>query len=311
VGRDTWRWVTDGGLETDLIFHADVELPEFAAYPLVWSDRGRDLLREYYAAYARIAATALVGLRLETPTWRANPDWGARLGHHRAELSDANRRSVAMLQELREDWRDRIPEIRVTGMVGPRGDGYDAWPAVDADEAADYHQPQVRAFAEAGADAVAALTLTGPGEAIGVVRAADAYGLPVAVSFTVETDGRLPDGTSLAEAIDRVDEAAPPAHFMVNCAHPTHVIPGLAAVGDRAERIRGLRSNASTQTHAELDEAETLDEGDVDLLVSTHRELEALLPALEIIGGCCGTDARHVAALWDVALDGGRIEDRG
>jgi homocysteine S-methyltransferase len=305
VERETWRWVTDGGLETDLIFHADVELPEFAAYPLLWSDRGRDLLRDYYEGYARIAATAGAGLRLETPTWRANPDWGARHGHDRGTLTDVNREAVTMLHALADDWRDRISEIQVIGMIGPRGDGYAGWPSVDADEAADYHQPQVRAFAEAGADAVAALTLTGPDEAIGVVRAADAFGLPAAVSFTVETDGRLPDGTTLVAAIARVDEAAPPAYFLVNCAHPTHVSPGLATIGDRAERIHGLRSNASTQTHAELDEAETLDEGDLDLLVSTHRELETLLPGLEIVGGCCGTDARHVAALWGVAPGAG------
>jgi homocysteine S-methyltransferase len=305
VGPETWRWVTDGGLETDLIFHAGVELPEFAAYPLVWSEDGRDLLRHYYEAYAGIAASAGAGLRLETPTWRANPDWGARLGHDRTALADVNRKSVEMLHGLAGEWRDRIPEILVTGMVGPRGDGYDASPAIGADEAADYHQPQVRAFAEAGADAVAALTLTSPAEGIGVVRAADAYGLPVGVSFTVETDGRLPDGTSLAEAIDQVDAVAPPAYFLVNCAHPTHVLPGLDSLGERVQRIRGLRSNASTQTHAELDEAETLDEGDVELLVNTHRQLEALLPALEIVGGCCGTDARHVAALWRVAPPAG------
>jgi S-methylmethionine-dependent homocysteine/selenocysteine methylase len=205
-----------------------------------------------------------------------------------------------MLQGFAEEWRNRVPEIMVTGMLGPRGDGYAPGPAVDPDEAADYHQPQVRAFAEAGAGAVAVLTLTDPGEAIGVVRAADSYGLPVAVSFTVETDGRLPDGTTLADAIDRVDEAAAPAYFLVNCAHPTHVLPGLAGLGERAERIHGLRSNASTQTHAELDAAETLDEGDLDLLVGSHRDLEDLLPALEVVGGCCGTDARHVAALWGV-----------
>jgi S-methylmethionine-dependent homocysteine/selenocysteine methylase len=301
VGPETWRWVTDGGLETDLIFHAGVDLPEFAAYPLVWSDDGRDLLRHYYEAYARIAADAGAGLRLEAPTWRANPDWGARLGHDRTALADANRESVEMLHGLAGQWRDRIPEILVTGVVGPRGDGYDASPAIGADEAADYHQPQVRAFAEAGVGAVAALTLTSTAEAIGVVRAADAYGLTVGVSFTVETDGRLPDGTSLAEAVDEVDAAAPPAYFLVNCAHPTHGLAGLDSLGERVQRIRGLRSNASTQTHAELDEAETLDEGDVELLVSTHRQLEALLPALEIVGGCCGTDARHVAALWGVA----------
>jgi homocysteine S-methyltransferase len=181
VGRETWRWVTDGGLETDLIFHHDVELPEFAAYPLVWTDHGRTLLRGYYAAYAEIAAAAGAGLRLEAPTWRANTAWGARLGHDRATLADVNREAVTMLQSLAEEWRDRVPDVLVTGMIGPRGDGYAAGPVVDADEAADYHEPQVRAFAEAGAAAVAALTLTDAGEAIGVVRAADAYGLPVAV----------------------------------------------------------------------------------------------------------------------------------
>jgi S-methylmethionine-dependent homocysteine/selenocysteine methylase len=300
MGREGWHWVTDGGLETDLIFHHDVDLPEFAAYPLVWTDDGRSLLRSYYEGYAAIAAAAGAGLRLESPTWRANTDWGERLGHDRRTLADVNREAVGLLQGFAEEWRDRVPEILVTGMIGPRGDGYAAGPVVDPDEAADYHSPQVRAFAEAGADAVAALTLTDAGEAIGVVRAADSFGLPVAVSFTVETDGRLPDGTTLGDAIDRVDEAAPPAYFLVNCAHPSHVLPGLVGLGDRAGRIHGVRSNASTQTHAELDEAETLDEGDLDLLVATHRELEERLPALEIVGGCCGTDARHVAALWGV-----------
>jgi S-methylmethionine-dependent homocysteine/selenocysteine methylase len=300
MGRESWRWVTDGGLETDLIFHHDVDLPEFAAYPLVRTDDGRDLLRSYYEGYAAIAATAGAGLRLESPTWRANTDCGERLGHDRRTLADVNREAVTLLHGWAEEWRDRVPETLVTGMIGPRGDGYAPGPIVDPDEAADYHSPQVRAFAEAGAAAVCALTLTDPGEAIGVVRAADSFGLPVAVAFTVETDGRLPDGTTLAEAIDRVDGGAPPAYFLVNCAHPTHVLPGLAGLGDRAGRIHGVRSNASTQTHAELDEAETLDEGDLDLLVTTHRELEDLLPALEIVGGCCGTDARHVAALWGV-----------
>jgi homocysteine S-methyltransferase len=300
MGRDGWHWVTDGGLETDLIFHHGVDLPEFAAYPLVWTDDGRSLLRSYYEGYAAIAESAGAGLRLEAPTWRANTDWGERLGHDHRTLADVNREAVGLLQGFAEEWRDRVPEILVTGMIGPRGDGYAAGSVVDPDEAADYHSPQVRAFAEAGAGAVAALTLTDAGEAIGVVRAADSFGLPVAVSFTVETDGRLPDGTTLGDAIDRVDEAAPPAYFLVNCAHPSHLLPGLAGLGDRAGRIHGVRSNASTQTHAELDEAETLDEGDLDLLVATHRELEEHLPALEIVGGCCGTDARHVAALWGI-----------
>lgn len=296
-----WRYVTDGGLETDLIFNHGVDLPEFAAYPLVWTDDGRALLRSYYDGYADIAGAVGAGLRLETPTWRANPDWAALLGHDVRRASDANRTAVELLQGMAHEWRDRVPDIVVTGSVGPRGDGYAVGDAVDADEAADYHAPQVRAFAEAGAQAVCALTLTDPGEAVGVVRAADSFGLPVGIGFTVETDGRLPDGTTLRSAIEQVDAVAPPAYFLVNCAHPQHVLPALDDDAPWVERVRGLRSNASTASHAELDEAEVLDAGDLSVFVPSHRALEERLPALEIVGGCCGTDARHVAALWGVS----------
>jgi len=295
-----WRYVTDGGLETDLIFHHGVDLPEFAAYPLVWTDEGRALLRAYYDGYADVAGAVGAGLRLETPTWRANPDWAALLGHDIRTVSDANRAAVELLQGMAHEWRDRVPDIVVTGMVGPRGDGYAVGDAVDADEAADYHAPQVRAFAEAGAQAVCALTLTDPGEALGVVRAADSFGLPVGIGFTVETDGRLPDGTTLQSAIEQVDAVAPPAYYLVNCAHPQHVLPAFDDDGPWVERVHGLRSNASSASHAELDEAEVLDEGDLAVFVPAHRALEDRLPALEIVGGCCGTDARHVAALWGV-----------
>lgn len=296
----TWRWVTDGGLETDLIFHHGADLPEFAAYPLLRSDDGRDLLRRYYEGYARIAEQAGRGLRLEAPTWRANPDWGAALGDDAAALDDVNRSAVRLMRDLAEEWSGRVDGTTVVGMVGPRGDGYAAGSAASAEEAADYHHAQISVFAREGADEVAALTLTDTREALGVVRAADAAGIPAVVSFTVETDGRLPDGTPLGEAIETVDAVAPPSYFMVNCAHPQHLLPAFASPGPWVERIRGLRSNASTLTHAELDEAESLDEGDLAVLVSSHREVEQHLPALEIVGGCCGTDARHVAALWGV-----------
>jgi len=298
---DTWRWVTDGGLETDLIFHHGVDLPEFAAYPLLRTDDGRALLRLYYEGYARVAEQAGRGLRLESPTWRANPDWGAALDDDAFALDDVNRSAVGLMRDLACEWIDRVADTTVVGMVGPRGDGYAAGSAGSADEAAEYHAAQIAAFAHEGADEVAALTLTDTREAVGVVRAAEVAGIPAVVSFTVETDGRLPDGTPLGEAIETVDAVAAPSYFMVNCAHPQHLMPAFERSGAWVERIRGLRSNASTQTHAELDEAETLDEGDVDVLVSSHRAVEALLPALEIVGGCCGTDARHVAALWGVS----------
>jgi S-methylmethionine-dependent homocysteine/selenocysteine methylase len=295
-----WGYVTDGGLETDLIFHRGVDLPEFAAYPLVRTDGGRAMLRDYYDGYARIAERAGRGLRLETPTWRANPDWGARLGDDETTLADANRAAVELVREVAEQWADRVSDIVVSGNVGPRGDGYVAGDVPDPDEAAAYHAPQLEAFAAAGADEAAVLTLTSAAEAIGVARAAQAAGLPLMVAFTVETDGRLPDGTPLADAVAQVDSVAAPASYMVNCAHPAHVLPAFGSDGAWSGRIRGLRVNASRLTHAELDEAESLDEGDLDDLVPAHRTLEGRLPGLDVVGGCCGTDARHVAALWDV-----------
>ncbi|MFC5178744.1 homocysteine S-methyltransferase family protein [Nocardioides taihuensis] len=291
------RFVTDGGLETDLIFHRGVDLPEFAAFPLVDHADGRHLLTGYYDDYAAIARDAGAGLLLETPTWRANPDWGAALGYDAADLDRFNQAAVELLLVFREQHPDLT--VLVSGNIGPRGDGYVAGEKADPDEAADYHAAQVRSLTRAGVDAVHALTLTGPEEAVGVVRAARDAGIPVGISFTVETDGRLPDGTPLADAIGQVDAAAPPDWFGVNCAHPTHVTPGLDG-GAWQSRISTVRPNASTMTHEELDAMEVLDEGDLGHLASSLGELRADLPALTTIGGCCGTDARHVRALWGV-----------
>jgi S-methylmethionine-dependent homocysteine/selenocysteine methylase len=295
-----WTYVSDGGLETDLIFHHGVDLPEFAAYPLLRHADGRALMRWYFEGYAAIAERAGAGLRLESPTWRANPDWGALLGDDAHALDVANQEAISFLHAIADDWRGRVADVKVVGMIGPRGDGYAAGSASTPDEAADYHVAQVASFATAGVDEIEALTLTDANEARGVARAADSVGIPVVISFTVETDGRLPDGSTLRDAVATVDADVSPAYFMVNCAHPQHVLAALDDAGPWVERIRGMRSNASTLTHAELDEAETLDEGDLEVLVSSHRALEQHLPALDIVGGCCGTDARHVAALWGV-----------
>jgi S-methylmethionine-dependent homocysteine/selenocysteine methylase len=291
--------VTDGGMETDLIFHHGVDLPLFAAFPLVDTPAGRSLLTAYYDEYAAIARRAGAGLMLESATWRANPDWGDRLGYSPADLARVNRDAISMLAELRERYRGDLADVVISGMVGPRGDGYQPGEEPGPDEAADYHAAQIEALAAAGADIVSAYTLTSIGEAIGIVRAASSAGVPAAISFTTETDGRLPGGESLAEAITRVDAAARPAYFQVNCAHPVHVAAALAEPGSWRERIYGVRYNASTRSHAELDEAADLDEGDIGLLAGRHRQLAAGLPALAIVGGCCGTDARHVEALWN------------
>jgi homocysteine S-methyltransferase len=123
--------------------------------------------------------------------------------------------------------------------------------------------------------------------------------IPAAVSFTVETDGRLPTGQPLHEAIDQVDAetSSGAAYFMVNCAHPTHFADALEYDGAWRQRLVGLRANASSKSHAELDESTELDEGDPQDLGARHAALRDRLPNVTVLGGCCGTDARHVAAI--------------
>ena len=291
-------YVSDGGLETDLIFNRGVDLPEFASFPLVEDDRGRGLLRDYYDGYAAVARRAGAGLTLESPTWRANPDWGARVGYDAGALDRVNRAAIGFLDQLRESYTD-LEDVRIIGTIGPRGDGYVAGEKADPDEAAAYHRGQVEAFADAGVDVVAAYTITGPEEGIGIARAARQAGVPVLVGFTVETDGRLPDGTALREAVALVEAEDAPDGFIVNCAHPTHIAPALED-GDWLGRIVQVNPNASTLSHAELDAAEELDAGDLGLLTASYDALRAQLPGLAVVGGCCGTDARHVAALRGV-----------
>lgn len=294
-------WVTDGGLETDLLFNRGIDLPDFAAFPLVSDAAGVEVLSAYYADYAAIARAAGAGLVLETPTWRANPDWAAGLGYDATRLDVVNHQAVDLLRSIAADLE--VSATLISGVVGPRGDGYLAAGA-DADEAAEYHGPQVRALAAAGVDVVHAMTMSEPAEALGVVRAARAARVPVAISFTVETDGRLPDGTTLRDAVLAVDSADAPDWYGVNCAHPLHVSPALAPRetdpqdSTWAARIASLRPNASTLSHAELDEMSELDKGDLALLTRSTDELRGQMPGLQIVGGCCGTDASHVAALW-------------
>ncbi|MEO6629626.1 MAG: homocysteine S-methyltransferase family protein [Aquihabitans sp.] len=291
--------VSDGGMETDLIFHHGVDLPHFAAFPLLDDPKGMALLADYYDGYATIARSAGVGLMLESPTWRASTDWGALLGYDLRRLAEVNRAAMAFLHQLRDAYSDEIVEMVVSGMVGPRGDGYQPGPAQDPAEAMQYHLPQVRALAEGGADVITAYTLTDLGEAIGVTRAAREVGVSVAISFTVETDGRLPSGETLANAIEGVDSSAAPDYYLVNCAHPEHIERALDDDdGEWRQRIIGTRANASVLSHAELDEATGLDDGDPTELAAGQDRLRTLLPNLAIVGGCCGTDARHVEAMW-------------
>jgi homocysteine S-methyltransferase len=292
-------FLTDGGLETSLIFHHGLDLPLFAAFPLLDDADGRAVLRRYFTPYLEAARERGTGFLLDTVTWRANSDWGAQLGYDAAALDRVNRAAVAFAQELRAEVSGPPQPILVTGVVGPRGDGYVAADLMSAEDAEAYHGDQVRSFAAAGADLVAAITMTYVDEAIGIARAAAAAGIPAAISFTVETDGRLPGGQALGEAIEQVDAETDgsPAYYMVNCAHPSHFAAVVDEGGAWRDRIAGLRANASAKSHEELDEAEELDAGDPGELAAGCAALRASLPNVTVLGGCCGTDERHVAAV--------------
>ena len=292
-------FLTDGGIETSLIYLQGFDLPYFAAFDLLKSDKGIDGLRTYFEPYARIARDQGLGIVLESPTWRANSEWAEKLGYTEEQLTGVRRRSIDMLLDLRHRYETESSPVVISGCLGPRGDGYHPDRLMGANEAAAYHAPEIRGFAETDADMVTAITMNYVDEAIGIAMAADDAGMPVVVSFTVETDGRLPTGETLEEAIQAVDAAtdATPEYYMINCAHPTHLSGVIAAGAPWTERLRGLRANASRKSHAELDASTTLDSGDPEELAQQYRELRRELRNLNILGGGCCTDERHIAQI--------------
>ena len=297
-------FLTDGGLETFLIFHRGLDLPEFAAFDLLKDEVGREELRDYYRPFLDLAAENGVGFILESPTWRANPRWGAAIGYDEPSLASANRDAIRLMEELRESAEGDRP-ILISGCIGPHDDGYSPSELLDAPEARSYHAFQVGTFSEASVDLVTAVTMTYVEEAIGIARAATELDVPAVISFTVETDGRLPSGQPLGEAIEQVDAdtESEVAYFMVNCAHPTHFASVLNEGGAWLPRIQGLRANASRMSHAELDEATELDDGDPEDLAARYAAIREQLPRLNVLGGCCGTDHRHVSQICSAVIE--------
>ena len=299
-------FVTDGGIETHLIFNKGFDLPHFTVFQLNDSEQGRQAMRDYYQPYIEIARKAGQGFLFDTNTWRANPDWGALVGYDAEKLRAVNIKAIALCRETAQDFHAAgIPTV-VSGAIGPRRDAWQYDGAMSVEEAMGYHDGQVAAFAEAGADLVTAYTLTNTPEAIGIALLAEAAGLPVVLSFTLETDGRLPGGKALGEAIGEVEAATDgyPAYYMINCVHPIHFAGTIRKAGDWIDRIGGLRVNASMKSHAELDESETLDIGDWQDLAQRYQRILPLLPNIRVIGGCCGTDHRHIGAICHHCLPG-------
>ncbi len=298
-------FLTDGGLETTLVFQRGLDLPHFAAFPLLDTEEGRRELERYYETYLAIATGRNAGFVIYTPTWRASKDWAPRLGYDLPGLRRINQESVVFIELLCSRWETPNSPCVLNGVIGPRGDGYRGGD-MDAAEAEDYHAFQAEIFAASDADMISAVTMNTMGEAIGIVRAAKAVTMPCVVSFTVETDGQLVGGASLREAVETTDEDTGgwPAYYMVNCAHPSH----FAGVLERGEtwvnRIGGIRANASTKSHAELDQSTELDIGDVIDFGRRYGALKKACPAIRVLGGCCGTDHTHIESVCNSSLTG-------
>ena len=289
-------FLTDGGIETTLIFLEGLELPDFAAFDLLKRREGEDALRKYFRTYAALAQRLGTGLILESATWRASADWGTKLGYDAKEMADVNRRAIGLLEEIRDEFKGNANKVVISGCLGPQGDGYNPVHTMSEKDAESYHRKQIQAFEDTAADMVTAITMNYVDEAVGIARAAEDADMPVVISFTVETDGRLPTGQTLRAAIEQVDSATSryPSYYMINCAHPTHFEHVLAEGEPWAQRVRGLRANASRKSHAELNESPELDIGDPLELGMQHAQLKRRLPQLNVMGGCCGTDHRHV-----------------
>jgi S-methylmethionine-dependent homocysteine/selenocysteine methylase len=299
-------FLTDGGIETTLIFHHGLDLPEFAAFDLIKDDQGTSMLRGYYEPYVSLAHERGVGFVLESPTWRASSGWGSKIGYTPSELDDMNKKAIGLMEQIRNDHASIAAPIVISGCVGPQDDGYNPATKLTASAAQSYHSEQIASFRDTAADMVTAITMTYVDEAVGITRAAKESGLPAAISFTLETDGRLPSGQALGEAVRQVDDETDggPAYYMINCAHPTHFEDALEVGRGWQQRIRGLRANASTKSHAELDEATELDDGNPVDLGARYAGLRSKLPRLNVLGGCCGTDHRHVTEICRAWLHG-------
>lgn len=295
------HFLTDGGLETTLIFHHGIDLPYFASFVLLNHPEHRKTLAHYYRQYLELAAAYNTGFVLESATWRANPDWAFQMGYAKEDLEQINRFAIKQLKMLKQEYASTVNPILISGCIGPRRDGYKTGEKMTVEEAKEYHLFQAGIFKFAGVDMVSGITINYLEEALGIVEAAKELKVPVVISLTVETDGNLPDTRTLKEVIQRIDQETNnyPSYYMINCAHPQHFADKLTEGEPWISRIEGIRANASCKSHAELDEATELDPGDKDELASWYQKLNQYLPNLKVYGGCCGTDISHIKIICE------------
>ncbi len=300
-------YLSDGGLETWLLFTKKIALREFAAFELHRSPQAEAVLWEYFRPYIDLAIEVEAGFVFTACTWRAQPQWGAKLGYSQSEILDLNERAVRSLEQFVErEWSPHRPRswAMVQACVGSRDDAYRAQADRIIEEFRTYHFPQLKALKDSGVERIAAMTQSSVEEAVGITQACQELAVPLILSFTVETNGRIPAGESLEEAIEIVDDATGsyPTSYMINCAHPDHFGPHLPEKSAVLQRIEGVRANASKKSHQELDSSEILDSGDPVELAEKYSDLMAQLPQLRVFGGCCGTDISHIRKIAHACL---------
>jgi S-methylmethionine-dependent homocysteine/selenocysteine methylase len=294
--RDGVLYLTEGGQETEVMYKFGHDLPEFAMYPLLDRPAAMADLRGMYARYLDAAAEHGFAAMMSGLDYRASPDWGEKLGYSREALADALLQSMAFLREVAKPYVGQISEILYGGMLGPRGDAYSLNRTITADEAEAYHSFQLETLKRDGVDFATAVTFNNIPEAIGVARAAARIGLPLTVSFTLDSDHRLKSGPSLKETVETIDAEtgeAMPDFYGINCSHPLEFEPALEP-GAWIGRLRSLRPNASPKDKQDLCTLGHLEDGDPEELGEQMGALAKRYPHMDIWGGCCGTWDSHL-----------------
>lgn len=295
--REGVFYLTEGGQETEIMYRHGHKLPDFAMYPLFARPQAmadvRDMYRRYLETAVRHGFVALMG----GLDYRASPDWASKLGFDAQALADVQLRCIDLLREFAKPFEPELPDVLIVGIVGPRGDAYSLNRTITAAEAEDYHSTQLATLKRAGVDLVSAMTFNNTEEAIGVARAAAGLGLPLAISFTLDSTSRLKSGPTVRQAITTVDAAtgdARPDFYGINCSHPHEFTPALEP-GDWMQRVRSFRPNAAMMEKQQLCQIGHLVDGDPQELGAQMGALARRYPHIDVWGGCCGT--------WDAHLD--------
>ncbi|MEW9920013.1 homocysteine S-methyltransferase family protein [Marimonas sp. MJW-29] len=287
-----------GGFETWLQYVDGFELRHFCAFELINDKRGLACLTDYQRKLVEAAVENGFGVINEGLHYRASRDWGELIGFSREALEEINIRGIEFYRDIAKEYESPETPMLVGGVIGPRGDAYNVGRTPNVAEAEDYHSEQIQTFKKAGADLVSALTFSSVEEAIGLAKAAKAEGMPVVISFFIAKGGKLKGGETLEEAIAAVDAATDnaPVYYMINCTHPTEFAPALTA-GDWINRLGGFMPNAVAMETLDLCKLGHLEDGDPKELGGQMAEIARRLPHINVWGGCCGTDGRHIAEI--------------